>query len=668
MKKILLLLIPIIGFAQSEKNLCETLIKIDDILLQRHYQPKELNDSLSAFVYKDFLKRLDSDNRIFLQSDIDELNEYKYIIDDAVLNKNCTFLEKFYETYSKSVERYDKIINKISSEPLNKSSDETLIFSKKAFPYLNTEYDLLKNYKKRILFNILSDISELSKNKDSLKLNFDNLFEEFKTKNFEKFSCKYNSLSYSKSEFNAIFYNAYCNYFDPHTEYFSENDKSSFLSGVSADNLTFGLYVSLNNKDELIVDEVIPGSSAFNSQKIIAGDQILKIIADGKEYSITCSSLKIIGEIMTSSSYKSIEATFRKKTGEIYSVHLEKKIMKDYENNIYSYIIEKDYKRIGYIKIPSFYAVFENGKTNISEDAEKEIKKLKKDNIDGLIIDLQNNGGGSMDEAIKLSGMFLKNGPIAVLRNNDNQLSLITDPSKKSVYNGKLAVIINGFSASASELFTNTMQDYNRAIIIGAQSFGKATMQRIFPLGYSNNPTEFIKITLQKFYRISGQSNQYYGIKPDIEIPVIFNNQMPREKDETTALKGDVVKTNINYKAFDRKKINDLSVMFNEENKTDTKVNAIIEINNEIDNLYNNDLPPILLNFDTVFDRVNEVNLLWKKISDFNENENDITVLKNSTDSKYNTTDEFLNTINTQKIKSIKTDLSVFKAVKVLIE
>lgn len=668
MKKIFFIVaaLPLFSFGQSETNPCESISRINTLIQQSHYRPKPVDDSLSVYVFDDFLKKLDEDNRLFTQKEINILNKHRLQIDDYIRNGNCDFLDEFYKSYTSVVQRYSSIIEAIKKEPFVLSSKETIQFSKKAFPYVKDEAELKNLYKKRMLFQILRDISEVSKNKDSLVANFDKLSKISKDKIFENFSCKAYSFQLTKEEFNSKFFSSVCSYFDPHTDYFSENDKSSFLSGVSADNLTFGIMVSMNDKDEMVVEQVIPGSSAYYSEKIDDGDQVLKIKYRDEEYNIACSSPQKIETIFTSGDYKTAEFTLKKKSGELYSVKLTKKVMKDYENNVYSYILQKDNKKIGYIRIPSFYAKFENGKTNMSDDVTREIYKLQEDKIEGLIIDLQNNGGGSMDEAIKLTGAFIDVGPVAVMNNKKGQTQTLKDPNRGLVYTGPLVVLINGFSASASEFFTNAMQDYNRAIVVGAQSYGKASMQRIFPLKMESMPHEFVKLTIEEFYRITGKTNQTVGITPDVLIPMLFENQMPKESDNKTALKNDTIEGASRFTPFS----NPLKSQVIENSKKRLSNNkdakSIADMNVKIDALYEGTLTPIPLDFNSVFVEVNKMNSVWKDIKNLSEKEYPIKVERNTVDIEYQEFDDYLKSSNTEKIKALKSNFAATEAVNII--
>ncbi len=667
MKKLLLLvaLFPIISFAQGEKNPCETLSKINVVIQEQHYKPKPIDDSLSVYVFNAFLKQLDENNSLFIEPEIGLLKKHILKLDDYIRSKNCMFLDDFYATYNQAIDRYENTITTIKKEPFPYSSNEDIRFSKKPFPYAKDDKEFTFLYKKRILFNVLKEIAETSKNKDSLTANFDAIAAKAKIKTFENFDCKTTEYRLSKKAFYSKFFMVFCSYFDPHTEYFSESEKSSFLSSVSADNLTFGLYLSENDKDEITVAEIIPGSSAYFTQKIEEGDILIKIKSKNEEFNILCSSMDKVSEIISSTDYKTADFTLRKKSGEIYTINLEKKVMKDYDINVYSYIIEKDNKKTGYLRIPSFYATFENGKTNVSDDVAREIYKLQKDNIEGLIIDLENNGGGALEEAVKITGQFIDIGPVAIMNDRNGNKQIVKDTNRGTIYAGPLVVLINGFSASASEFFANAMQDYNRAIIVGNQSHGKASIQRIMPLSDTKNPDEFIKLTIEKFYRITGKSNQTIGITPDVMIPSLFDKQMPREKNNPTALKNDEINAVNKYSML----TNDYAQAIALSKKRvaeNPNITTIANLEAKINALYDNDFAPIPLQFDKVFDEIRRVNSIWKDIKTNSTTEYPLNVERNSTDIDYQQFDEYLKTNNKEKIKAIKCNIHIVEAVNII--
>jgi carboxyl-terminal processing protease len=659
------LIFPLVTLSQSDKNPCETLDKIEKLIKYQHYKSKPIDDSLSVYTFTTFINKLDEDSRLFIDPEIEALKKHQNQIDDYLATKNCSFLNEVYLTYTNAVNRYEKIIDNIINSPFQYKRNDTIQFSRKNFPFAKNEAELVNLYQKSILFNVLKDVSEVSKNKDSLIQNFDKIAPISKNKILESYKCKIDSYRLSKQEFYAIFYNSFCNYFDPHTNYFSQTDRSSFLSSVSADNLTFGFYVSLNDRNEIIIESVIPGSSAYSTGKIDSGDIITKVSFDGTEYQVGCSSLKKVEEIFISDKCKKADFTIRKKTGEIVHVKLVKKVMKDYQNNVYSYILEKGDIKVGYIKIPSFYSNFENGTTNVSDDVVKELYKLKEDRIEGLIIDLEDNGGGSMDEAVRLTGLFIDIGPIAIVNNSLGKKEIIKDYNRGTAFSGPLVIMINGNSASASEFFTNAVQDYNRGIIVGNKSHGKASMQRIYPIGDEKEPSEFLKITIERFYRITGQTNQAVGITPNIEIPSLFDQQMMRENDNDNALDNQTIESKLKFQieTNDYSKVVEKSINRIKENKS---FKAMSDLNTKINSLYDNDFSPILLQFKNVFDEVNKVNQLWKEITDFTKIEYPIEIKNSTMNQEYHQFDEYLKSTAIERIKAIKQNIHIVEALNII--
>ena len=272
---------------------------------------------------------------------------------------------------------------------------------------------------------------------------------------------------------------------------------------------------------------------------------------------------------------------------------------------------------MGYVKIPSFYSDFETYSSHgCAEDALREIEKLKKENIDGLVIDLMDNGGGSMEEAVRLAGLFIDSGPIAVAVNRNGIQDVMRDYIPGAIYSGPMVVLVNGGSASASEFFAAAMQDYNRAVIAGANSLGKATVQVVLPLDETQQ--DFVKTTIEKFYRITGQSAQINGVTPDVAMPVLYDEVTPREKNEKTALPSD-----INVQVPFKKTSSGFPgaiAQSNERVKNSKRFNGIAALDKEITALYDRPIAALSIKLDDVFVLMKRVDGLWEKIKMESEN------------------------------------------------
>ncbi len=660
-----LLLFPFLIYSQKEKDPCRTLQNINSLIQEYHYKPSVVDDSLSSYLLNSFLNKLDANNRLFLASEIDTISKHEYKIDDYISNNNCAFLKEMYNVYSNSALRYSKIITELKNEKFSYSSKDKINFSDSIFTFAVNENELKKKISKLILYDVLKEIAEVSNDKDSLVINFDSLAPKKRLAIFEEYECMSEIYNLSQNDFNILFFKEFCNYFDPHSDYFSDTEKSEFYATVSSDNFSFGFQVSLEENGSIIVESVVPGSPAYFSSKISSGDKLLKISNKDEEIELSCKTIKKVESLLYSKKFKTCLFTFRKKNGEIYSVNLVKKIIADYENRIYSFLIKKGNQQYGYIKIPSFYSTFENGKSNLSLDMVNELTYLQEDSIDGLIIDVQDNGGGSMDEVQKLSSLFIDEGPIAMIKNNKNKVETITDSLTGAIYNGPLVVMINGNSASASEFFVNVMQDYNRAIIIGNPSFGKATMQRVYPL--NSNKDEFIKITLEEFYRVNGKTNQFVSIQPDIEIPALFDGEISRECDYPTAIQNDEINSS-SYKYIKNLKYTSAVALGKKRIARSIDALVIKNLNDKLGPLYNIPELPIGLDFISVFDSVNYLNLLMNEVDKLNKQEYPINVILNSKDEMGQKKNTYLKIINTDRILEIKRNYHILEAANILFD
>jgi carboxyl-terminal processing protease len=639
-------------------------------LIQReHYHPKPVDDSLSVYVFDTFIDNLDGNRNLFTKIEYKNLCKHRLLLDNYILQNDCSFMNDFVSIYQFALERKKKSLEKIQNEVMDYNTKDTVKFSKKNFPFDLVTTNIDKVWKKRIKYDILEDISKLSSNLDSLTQNFSKLEKISKTKIFDTNLCKVNSILDSKNglgyDLQNDFLNIFCAYFDPHTNYFSLDAKSSFMSGLKTSGLSLGLNVNLNEKEEIIVDEIVPGGPAARTGKFEKDDVILKVSnKKGEEYLVSCASLDKIGELIYSDSNEEIEFTIQKKNGNILSVLLKKQVMKATANAVSSYIVEKEI-RIGYINIPNFYSDFDGySMQGCAEDVVKEIIKLQQDNIQGLVIDLQDNGGGSMEEAIKLAGVFIDYGPVSVLVNSKNKQTILKDYNHGSVYFGPIVILINGNSASASEFFSATMQDYNRAIIVGSKSLGKASMQTILPL--DGNKQDFVKLTIEKFYRITGDSNQIKGIIPDIALPMLYDSIVAREISYKTALKYDAINSKARFNPFRKDYYPLLIELSNSRSKNNALFHEINLANEEINALYNNPKKPLLVTFEEVFKDVHGIDPLWKKVKKIVATENSCAISNNSYDAEKLQFDAFQQEINTYKIKELKTNPYLGEAVSIL--
>lgn len=664
------LLSPFVLFSQQKTTLCEKLNQTLIIINQEHFKPKPINDSLSVYFFDAYFESLDKDKTLFLKSEIETLSKYRLSIDNEILENNCLFFTDFFQLYKKALNRKKKYIEEIEKEKNLLVSKDTLFFSKKKVKPLNDETKLKKLIRKRIVFDIFEGISNISKNKDSLLIHFESLSREFQQLTFERYKCEINSLlsdddTIIKTLQDQII-SIVCSYFDPHTHYFSGEEKDNYLMSLRTTNETFGIEFNTSDSDNLIVSELIPGSVAYLSDKIESGDQLVRVKILQEEFPVQCNYFPKLEELFSDSNKKVADFTFRKKNGEVYTLTLEKKQLKNIENEVFSSVVVKNNKSFGYIRFPSFYTDELNENT-ASKDVAKAIINLKSEQVEGLIIDLQNNGGGSIVEAINLVGMFIDVGPVSVLVDNEGKKNILKDVNRGMISNQPIIVIVNGFSASASEFFANAIQDYKRGIIIGSKTFGKGTAQYLLPLEFTDKTSGFLKITKEKFYRINGKSHQKTGVEPDIYLPSIMESIIPNEAKEVNALESDFLTYPIRYEAMK----NDFNMIIKsgKENILQSEYfNKIITINKQIDNYLNGEKKPIRLTFSEVFDYRHNVDSIYTEMNELSKTTFDFAIKNTQATEQKIKHDDYLQKYNIQNQKQLQSNAYAYEAIQLLLK
>lgn len=621
-------LFPFLAIAQNEAKTCEILFKINTLIQNKHIQPKPIDDSLSVFVFDNFIDNLDNSRNIFLKSEYDLLSQkYRFNIDDFIKNKNCSFLKDIITVYKNDLLRNKAILEKMKFEKIDYQQIDTIRFYKKIFPVYMQEIDVEKILKKKVRYEILEDIAAANENRDTLNLNFTSLEKETKNRVIENELCKINATIQKESNYQETLFNIFCSYFDPHTAYFSTDSKSSFVASLSKEHLSLGMNVNLNKRNEIIVQDVDANGPAFKTGKIKKGDQIVSISNFKDTLQVSCATLESISNMILSDNNKQIMLTLRRNSGKSFDVVVEKQLIKDDGNSVYSFIIENNNKKYGYVKIPSFYGDLEGNKgKGCAEDTGMEVLKLQKDNINGLIIDLTDNGGGSMEEAIKLAGMFIDSGPISIVVDNNQVQTVINDPYRGMIYKDPIVVLINGNSASASEFFASIVQDYNRALLVGNTTVGKATMQSIFPLENNDNEN-FVKITINKFYKISGKSHQGIGVIPNIKLPLIYETINQKESNSPTALKNDNITSNLYYLPY-MPNNSVAKIVKNSKNRIalNPTFNEVIQINKKIEELLEKPKSAVPITIDSIFKEQTIITELWEQINTLDTRSNGLNI------------------------------------------
>jgi carboxyl-terminal processing protease len=539
---------------------------VGEMLMQGHYSPKEINDDFSKVVFKKFLEDLDPEKTYFTKQDIDALRKYETRIDDEIKGAPVEFFKAAGDIFNKRVESSAKIYKEILSKPFDFSTNESIITDSKKIDFPATEKDRVELMRKRLKYLVLEQYVDMqtarTKNagKDTAVAKSDAELEKMARARAEKAMDRIRdryTYKFNDDEKFSIYVNAVTNMMDPYTEFFLPVDKRSFDEQLSG--TFFGIGASLTyDEGNIKINSLLTGSPAWKSQQLEVGDVIMKVSQGGDTaIDLTGYAVEDAVKLIRGKKGTEVRLTIKKKDGTIKVISLQRdKIVQD-ETFARSAVVDNGTSKTGYIFLPEFYANFDDPNGSRSAvDVAKEVMKLKQQNVDGIVIDLRNNGGGSLMDVVQMAGLFIDEGPIVQVKDRDGRASSLRDKDGSVLYDGPLAVMVNEFSASASEIFAAAIQDYGRGIIIGSTStYGKGTVQRsisLDPENFMSQNSELgsLKITLQKYYRINGGSVQLKGVIPDVVVPDKYEYLEYREKNNTNALPWDEI-TKSNYKKWD---------------------------------------------------------------------------------------------------------------------
>ncbi len=541
---------------------------VGEILAQGHYSPKDINDDFSKKVFTKYLEALDPDKNILMQQDIDALRgQYETKLDDEIKGAPVEFFLAAGKVFNKRVDEAAQLYKSILAKPFDFKVDETITTDPKKLNFPANEAERREMWRKRLKYLTLEryseslDIREKNKGQKGFVVKSDADLEkdarEKVLKVMDKIFDRYHYKFTDDDKFD-LYVNTITSMMDPYTEYFSPVEKRSFDEQLSG--TFFGIGASLKDDDGNIkIATVVTGSPADKSKQVEIGDVITKV-AQGDQPAVDLSGYAVEDAVKLIRGQKGTEVklTLKKKDGTLKTVSLIRDQITLDETFARSAVINNGTSKIGYIFLPEFYADFDHPNGSRSAvDVAKEVTKLKQANVDGIVIDLRNNGGGSLNDVVQMVGLFVPEGPVVQVKDRDGNPTVLKDRDGSVLYSGPLAVMVNEFSASASEIFAAAIQDYNRGVIIGSTStYGKGSVQRSIGLDPQSNFTSTnsdlgsLKLTLQKFYRINGGSTQLKGVTPDIVIPDQYEYLKLREKDNTNALPWDEI-SKASYKLWD---------------------------------------------------------------------------------------------------------------------
>lgn len=571
----LLLFIPLTSLVfcfNSPKNdddkMSTIMVSVKNTLSYLHYSPKPINDAYSQEVYKHYFEMVDASKRYFLQSDMDEFAKHRTKLDDYLNQGDLTFYKLTIDRLYQRVDEIDKITQDILSKPINLDEDETLILEPKLKKNATNAKELSAEWKKYIKYNILQEMESLTakeeiqkEKKDSVqKFNLKDTIkleiltpeqkrlkatEEVKdliTDTFRRFKKR------SKMDWFTVYMNAYTEVFDPHTNYYSPKNKEDFDTQFTGKVIGIGAIIQ-EKRGYLYLGALTIGAPAWKSKQLSEGDKILKVRSKPNE-----DPVNVVGmlsdeavRLIRGEKGTKVTLTVEKKDKTIKEVTMIREEVAIEDTFARSIIVSsKDGKKYGFINLPSFNADFEDEKgRNASDDIKNELVKLKAQNVQGIILDLRNNGGGSLTEVGDILGLFMNTGPYVQVKDGNGKIQTLKNKTSAPLWTGPLVIMQNELSASASEILAGAVQDYGRGVVIGSpQSFGKGTVQTFVDLNrFLNTNDDFgsLKLTIQKFYRITGESTQRKGIESDFKMKDFFTYAEIGERYDDYALAWDKI-------------------------------------------------------------------------------------------------------------------------------
>ena len=532
--------------------------RVAKMLQDGHYQPQSIDDAFSKKIFRKYLQELDPEKAFLIKADVEALNRYSTQIDNELLGDPVRFFLFAGQSFNERMEEAAILSKEILKTPFNFDLQENILLDGEKMNWSADENERKDRWRKKLKFQVLERFYDLVESRERNRKQPDFVIKsdseleiearEKVRRQLDRTFDRYRNKFSADDQFN-LFVNTITNTMDPHTEFFPPIDKRYFDEEMSG--RFYGIGASLQYDDGNIkITSVVTGSPAYKSGEIQAGDIILKV-AQGADEAVDLTGYLVPDavKLIRGKLGSEVRLTLRKPDGSSKVVTLIRDEIVQDESFARSAIVEKNGQRIGYIFLPEFYADFERPDGNRCYiDVAKEIVKLKEQKIDGLVMDLRNNGGGSLYDVVQMVGLFIEEGPVVQVKDREGRPTVLRDKDKNILYNGPLTVMVNEFSASASEIFAAAIQDYRRGVVIGSTStYGKGTVQRNVGLdpenGYFMSSSELgtLKLTLQKFYRVNGGSTQLRGVSSDIVLPDNLEDLKIREKDNEDALAWDEI-------------------------------------------------------------------------------------------------------------------------------
>ena len=552
----------------NDPNKDKTLIELISYVLKNgHYDAREVNDSFSSEVYKDYLEALDPLKRYFYASDIEEFKQYETLLDDQIKNSEISFFDLTHTRLMQRMKEAEGMYSEILDKPFDFNKKEKLDTDYSTRAYVSSKEEMKQRWRKQLKFSAISNFYDMKKEQErELENDPDYAAKTDAELEIEARELTRNSLEeyfdfsddLERKDWFSVYVNAIVEEFDPHTYYFAPQDKDRFDMAMSGKLEGIGARLQKKNDNVKIV-EIISGGPAWRGEEVEVGDEIIRVKQEDEKEAVSVIGMRLDDAVNLIKGPKGskVTLTLKKVDGTIQEVQIIRDVVEIEETYAKAAKVQKNGRTYGVINLPKFYFDMEDySERNAASDVKKEIIRLKKEGMDGLVLDLRNNGGGSLKTVVDIAGLFIKEGPIVQVKSKLEGQEVLKDNDPSILWDGPLVILVNELSASASEILAAAMQDYKRAVIIGSkQTYGKGTVQNVLDLNRWVRNSDLgdlgaLKITTQKFYRVNGGSTQLEGVKSDVVVPDRFSFIDIGEKDQKNPLPWDQIEA-ASFKEWD---------------------------------------------------------------------------------------------------------------------
>lgn len=655
------------------------------VLEKTHFSKKDFNDDFSSEVYTKFINDVDPLKRYFLASDIEEFSKYKFQIDDQLKNKEISFFDLVHTRLEQRMEEAKSIYKEALQTPFDFYADNTINIDYENIAYAKSKEELKARWREQLKFTTISTYHDLIEEQNNAKENESEKSEEVTIKSMDEIEKEARASTQTsledyfsfmddlnRDDYFAIYINAVVEEFDPHTNYMAPQMKDRFDTAMSGKLEGIGARLQ-KQRESVKVVEIISGGPAWRGEELEVGDLITRVKQDGETESVSIGGMRLDDAVNLIKGPKGtkVTLTIKKVDGSFQDITITRDVVELEETYAKSAVIEKENKKFGIINLPRFYFDMSNYKErNAASDVKEEVIRLKEEGVEGLVLDLRDNGGGSLKTAIDIAGLFIAKGPVVQVASGNGDIDVLEDRNGSIEWDGPLVILVNEISASASEILAAAMQDYKRAIVIGSkQTYGKGTVQNVIDLNrwLRNNQhgdLGAIKVTTQKFYRINGGSTQLEGVQSDVVVPDRYSYIDVGERDYRNPMPYDKIAP-ASYKSWDGYFDLEETIANSKERMSENEQLKLIEKQAQwIKERRDNNIVP--LNYDKYVADIETNRKLSKQFEALSEYQNNLKFSSHIKEQELKKMDSVLSEKRSRWHESLSQDIYVEEAVNVL--